>query len=455
MHALEHGTLPIQLGELDGTALAADAYRLPETDVQGPKDILPVSVIQSDHGETIVVSRYADSIWDFYPYIPQENLKRSEKQLNWNIRLENGSLLTAPEYAPLLESAKDFIWSLFSTPIAGRRLSHATLIAKGELLIPLIRWMVVQGMDQFHQLDGHTMKYAADARYKSGSKVEISKSTLHYRLHILEYLYLQREKLKDALTKAPWPLESAQSISGQRRGGDHRKPTTEVIPDQIAKALIKASFDYIYQRAPTIISALHKAQSITDTLLGLPRQAVVDARTNAARESGFSGSMHLRSESILLRTSCYIVIDIFSGLRDSEVLSLEADCLTHESSSDTQTQVNWLHGTIYKMGRRPKRWLVPQPVVDAVAVLTQLSAPLRHRLRNEHDSYDRSVTIDGPSPALSKRRHFVRSQQNKLFLAISTKFENEISVISGAQIPVGRAKSPTPGRVKIPHLLTE
>ena len=398
------------------------------------KDKIPVSVTQSETGELIVVSRYGDSIWDFYPYIPQENLKNSGKQLNWNFRLGNEILLTDPEYDHLLESAKDFIWSLFSTPIPGRRLSRATLIAKAELLLPLMRWMVAQGMDQFHQLDGHTMEYVSVARFKYGSTIEVSKSTFHYRLHILEYLYLQREKLKDAPRQVPWPLDTAQSLSGQRRGGNERKPSTAVIPDQVVKQLIKNTFEYIYERAPVIISALKKAQSIAEAHVGLRRQSIVDARTTAAREDGFSGSMHLRSESILLRTSCYIVIDIFSGLRDSEMLSLEAGCITHETSTDMDASINWLHGTIYKMGMRSKKWLVPRPVVDAVEILTQLSAPLRQKLHDERESYSNSPAKTINRSAVSKRRHIVRSQQNKLFLAVANKYGNEISVVSGAQI---------------------
>jgi len=398
------------------------------------KDRIPVSITQSETDEVIVVSRYGDSIWDFYPYIPQENLKNSGKQLNWNFKLGNGMLLTAPEYDHLLESAKDFIWSLFSMPIPGRRLTRATLIAKAELLLPLLRWMVTQGMDQFHQLDGHTMEYVTVARFKYGSTIEVSKGTFHYRLHILEYLYLQREKLKDAPRKAPWPLDTAQSLSGARRGGNERKPSTEVIPDQVAKQLIKKTFEYIYERAPAIISALRKAQNIAEKHVGLRRQAIVDARTVSAREDGFSGSMHLRSESILLRTSCYIVIDLFSGLRDSEMLSLEAGCISRESSNDVGASINWLHGTIYKMGMRSKKWLVPKPVVDAVEILTQLSAPLRQKLHDEQESYSSSPAKVISPAAVSKRRHIVRSQQNKLFLAVANKFRNEISVVSGAQI---------------------
>ena len=35
---------------------------------------LPVSIMIQPDGTQWVVSRFGDDIWDFYPYIPQENL---------------------------------------------------------------------------------------------------------------------------------------------------------------------------------------------------------------------------------------------------------------------------------------------------------------------------------------------------------------------------------------------
>lgn len=115
----------------------------------------PVSVILSANGESRVISRFGDNVWDFFPYIPQENLKNANKGINWNIRLNEVSTLTSPEYNQLLDSSKEFIWSLFSNPIEGRkRPSMATLIAKFELLTPLLRWMASMHINEFKRLNG-------------------------------------------------------------------------------------------------------------------------------------------------------------------------------------------------------------------------------------------------------------------------------------------------------------
>ena len=80
--------------------------------------------------------------------------------------------------------------------------------------------------------------------------------------------------------------------------------------------------------------------------------------------------------------------------------------------------VCWLHGTIYKTGLRPHRWLVPPVVAEAVAVLDELTAPLQEKLRQEErDILDRLPTSIAKEKAhLTKRLHAVRKFKNKLFL---------------------------------------
>jgi hypothetical protein len=139
----------------------------------------------------------------------------------------------------------------------------------------------------------------------------------------------------------------------------------------------------------------------------------------------------LAIESIRLRTACYIVIDEFSGIRVSEMMSLEEGCIVPGRSRDGCTDILWLHGTIYKTGIRPKRWLVPPIVREAVEVLTSLTAPLRERLRQEEILLTQRITfsITKEKARLVKRLHTVRTQKDKLFLA--KKRSSEACVLSG------------------------
>ena len=158
------------------------------------------------------------------------------------------------------------------------------------------------------------------------------------------------------------------------------------------------------------------------------------ARTAIARDAGFDGFDDLNTESIRLRTACYIVIDMFSGIRDSEMMSIAENCISPGKSRDGRTDVLWLHGTIYKTGLRAKKWLVPPVVKEVVKVLTRLTAPLREKLRQEECDIERRIglSIAKEKTKLAKRLDTVRKQKNKLFLSRSSKTDGgAISVLSG------------------------
>jgi integrase len=390
------------------------------------------------------VSRYGDDIWDFYPYIVQENLKSGHKVINWSISLPNGRKLTDPEYAELLESTKDLIWSLFSDPVeGGKRPKMVTLISKVNYIQPLLRWMVSLGLTRFAQLKEKTLNYVPVARRGKNERQNVADMTVHYRLMLVEFLFLQRDKLNDALGVHPWPHETALSLSGVKRGGEHRKPTTEVIPDAVAGPLAKAALDYVQNRSTKILDAISKTDAAAEEQKGSCSQAQVDARTNSARQAGYAGMQELKAENFRLRTACYIVIDMFSGIRDSEMMSLAENSIAPDRSKDDTMDIHWLHGTIYKTGMRPKKWLVPPVVAEAVEVLTRLTAPMRKKLRQEEPELEELIALPrtgldaGESlKRLMKRLYTVRNQKHKLFLSVATKYGNSISVLSGTMLNI-------------------
>jgi integrase len=158
------------------------------------------------------------------------------------------------------------------------------------------------------------------------------------------------------------------------------------------------------------------------------------ARTASARAAGFDGFAELTTENIHLRTACYIVIDMFSGIRDSEMMSIAENCIAPGKSRDGSTDVLWLHGTVYKTGLRAKKWLVPPVVTEAVDVLTRLTAPLREKMRQEKCDIERriSLSIAKEKTRLAKRLDTVRKQKDKIVLSRSRNtVGGSISVLSG------------------------
>ncbi|MBP8276049.1 MAG: integrase [Propionivibrio sp.] len=405
------------------------------------KDQLPVSVIMAD-GLPLVVSRFGDDVWDLYPYFAQENKRASDKMIDWRIQLPDGRVLTDPAHSGLLRSTKDFIWSLFADPVEGRkRPAMKSVRLKLHDLKQFLRWMVSQGFTRFADLTGHTLEYVPQARCSNTTALVASASTIAARLLVVEDLYHQRDKLDDALSVHPWPGESAWWLSGQKRGRGYDKPRTDPLPDAVARRLIEAALDYVHVRAARIIDALAAASDVAarSAAAGGSISARSKKRSIAARQFGYEDAWELKTEGTRLRTACYIVIDMFSGIRDSEMMSLGEDCISSGVSKDGSTDVWWLHGTIYKTGMRPKKWLVPPVVRDAIDVLTKLTAVLRDALRREELELEQSV-LSLPTKTRAeqvKRLATVRRQKDKLFLSLNTGEKGgRISVLSGKGMTV-------------------
>lgn len=396
---------------------------------------LAVSITLLPGGTTMVVSRYGDFIWDFYPYVPQENLAPCFKQIDWRIALPDGRLLTDPEHARLLESTKDFIWSLFTDPVEGRkRPMMLTLCAKVMEIKPLLRWMVSLGLSRFADLAGRTLDYVSVTKITQNGKPAAAETAL-LRLSVVESLYHQRGKLNDALTTHPWQHEAVCSLAGSKRSGGHRKPKTEFIPDTAAGHLAAVALDYVQNRSASILMAWQAAAAAEQdkASAGFGKQTCVDARTAAARASGYQGGLDLTTNVNRLRTACYIVIDMFSGIRDSEMMSIAENCIVPGKSKDGSTDILWLHGTVYKTGMRAKRWLVPSVVAEAVQVLTRLTAPLRLELVQEEAKIQGGIglSISKERARLVKRLATVRKHKDKLFLSKSSTNGGAVSVLSG------------------------
>lgn len=400
---------------------------------------LAVSIAQMPNGTPSVVSRYGDVVWDFYPYIPQENLSASQKRIDWRVLLSDGRLLTDPEHAALLESTKDFIWSLFSDPVEGRkRPVMFTLCSKLYHTRPLLNWMISVGLTRFADLAGRTLEYVPHTKISIKGTLFSPKTTV-LRLTVVEDLYHQRDKLNDALPVHPWPHESACSLAGKKQDVAHRKPQTEVIPDVVASRLTEAALDYIQRRSVKILAAIHSCHTAEETLVaaGKGQGSKAWARTTIARDSGFDGAADLTTEAGYLRTACYIVIAIFSGIRDSEMMSIALNCIAHGKSRDGSTDLLWLHGTLYKTGMRSKKWLVPPVVKEAVDVLTRLTAPFHDKMRQEEAEIETHIglVIATEKTRLMNRLNTVSKHKNKLFLSRSSKLAGTgIAVLAGHSI---------------------
>jgi len=429
----------------DALALSMPLFDLrpPKLLSQAQRKKIPVSFDIGPDGKPFAVSFLADHKMNFRAYITADNVRESDKTLNWGIRMHDG-YLTDPKYAALLSASQDFIWSLFADPIDGReRPVHFTLITKVYALKPLLRWMAKKGITRFADLTGHTMAYLPAARKSEKSEGSVGAMKVFTRLIILEQIYAQREKLHDALTRHPWPHETAASLAGVKQAGAAGKNKAGPLSDVIADELGMKALDYVQKQSERILGQYEAMTAVgeaawqknadRDVSQKSQRKLKAQSRAAAARESGYEGVYALNAEMIRLRTACYIVIDLLSGVRDSELLGICLNCIAHRRSQDDTMDTIWLHGEILKGGRRPKAWQVSPSVELAVKVMTRLTAPLRAQLKVELAELEKQIpsSFSKGKATLASRYNKVKRQQEKLFLSVWKNSGNAVSVIAG------------------------
>ncbi len=408
-----------------------------KTLVAGEKVHLPVSVTWDESGTEMVISRYGDDVWDLWPYIHHENISASEKRIDWRMKLKDGFRLTDLRHAILLESAKDFILSLSREPIEGRqRPTMLTVKGRYKHLKPLLSWMVDQGVNQFEQLAGRAMDYVPIARRKINGHM-LALGTAYLRLTILEDIYLQRKKLNDALRVYPWPHESSIGLAGVDQSG-RRKPKTKRIPEAVVRQLAPEVFSYL-ERAEVLLDARDAVDTIDE--LGIDNSAKgqqlrADKRRQVCCKFGFSGTKKLQEELSHLRIACYIIISLFSGIRDSELLALEHHCVSHGQGVDG-VDLTWIHGVIYKTDDPKHKWLVPSIVEDAIQVMVRYSKPYREKLLAEGELILRRLAkgnlMERERTLLVTRLSVAQNQKDKLFLSWFTN-NHSIQVLSHARV---------------------
>ena len=117
--------------------------------------------------------------------------------------------------------------------------------------------------------------------------------------------------------------------------------------------------------------------------------------------SPVTSTKQIRALVARIGEACFIVVAHLIGARASEILGLQTGCIERHPSADGAEQFAELAGRIYKTARAadgdPHRCVAPAPVERAIAVMAQLSAPMRTRSqRAELGLWFRNPAPTGP-----------------------------------------------------------
>ncbi len=336
---------------------------------------------------------WSDEVWHLDGMRPSR--KPYQYMLRWGFQLPDESRFTDPQWASWLGAAKSFLWSLKTDPPEGRYAARETVLIKVfKETRMLVRWMVARGYRRFGDLDRQAAAdFIAEMAQRPGNSGKaISATTLGCYHHLLWLLYMQGSRLPAVAIEEPQrpPLRGRKAVRGWL-------PYT---PDEIAVPLVSAALRLIGTPADEIIALFGRAQAAYDEALGqgLHQTKAGFAVLPAIADFSFStlpgdaqpwhaapltSTKQVRHLVDRLYDACFITVSYLIGARLSEILELQAGCIEQHPSADGTEQFAYLVGRIYKTVRgqegKAHRWVAPAPVVRAIAVMEQLSAPLRQR----------------------------------------------------------------------------
>ncbi|AZO71529.1 hypothetical protein [Mesorhizobium sp. M1D.F.Ca.ET.043.01.1.1] len=333
-------------------------------------------------------SRFGDDEWLLD--IRTAGRRADQNKINWTPELPEGAVISETAWRSLHRAAKQFLWSMTVNPPTGRkRLSPASVHSKAVTLKTMIGWMALDGLETFSSIDaGAVERLRTWLPTRPGLKAKsITANTIVNYMLVLKDLYRQRAKLNDAPLVDPLPQETTYEAAGLTPATRGAIP---FIPDPIAISLLNTALQWVEIYGPTIVRAETVRRQAHETGLtqGTRRQASDHVRkalrsinlTGPAGEA-LLGAHAVRHAATRLVEACYIVIAGFVGMRVSEILSIEIGAIESHPIAETGVEQAYLVARLFKTvdqhGGRMERWIAPEPVVKAVELLEQLSAPLR------------------------------------------------------------------------------
>lgn len=320
------------------------------------------------------------SVADF-PLLPDANL-----DLKWNQSIPPG-LGTKYQRARLSGAMKRFYDAAFGDDNPrGITYSPTTLLGNHGRLRQLVQWMVERQIWRFSDITAsHILAFCRGLKPRGRGKV-ISEKSLRAWLQLFQTLWDLRRKYPDALTVDVKRLEDEILMQVKTRTD---KPWS-ALDDDVAFALITDAIAWLDTFGPYILEVTAKAWERFGKSVGFNR------KQQLARSLAFYGDLERTTEfrrlkdcldyagrahkilSVALSVTegaCIVLLLLLTGMRVSEVLALDNECLSPESSDGEV--LDYIHGPAAKKKGLRRRWVAGHPIPRVIEYLRQLTGKAR------------------------------------------------------------------------------
>ena len=376
----------------------------------------PVSFV-THTGDSYPLSRYNDQVWDLSSYIPNPNLGRAGKCIDW-------------QYLPAewIDSAKAIALAYWRHGIPGAKPPKARSVWGFVWgLKPFLEWLIRHGIDHFSDVHPiHIREFVTHS-----NSLDLAANSLVCRFAAIEKTYLLRGHVHDALTCHPWPTSSARNQAGITEQGPPQS-STAVIPLVLATDLCRAA-EALLAQSDDYISAKNVCDRIEHARQYQSAATVLKAKNTYLKSAGLPSSQEFRKNLLDMVTAAYLLLGLLTGMRNHELASLEVGAY-YETEHDGET-FGWLRGTSLKTDEGLTEWMVPREVGGRVIeFLERHSAPVRKQVAAELATINAQMALAGDDELahLARERSRLHSERRRLFLTPDMTAGNQINSASNS-----------------------
>lgn len=313
-------------------------------------------------------SQFCDPVWTFERW----NRGRTDGNLriDWRLRFADGSVLTDARYAALLRVGRELVYLLMTAPPAGRRRHRpSSAIGVAEHLFAFFHWIAARGYTRLGDVDLDAISgYRAWLFARRGRHGRpLAANTMAGYFIVLLDLHRFRDRLSGGLTEHPFGGMELDELLGSLA------PTGEIphIPMDIAVPFLLMAVRWVREHGPEVAEKLEQSERAyaTATARGFGPDACAMAALRSLKRFKFehpplvdgqrspeflAGLPQLRRLVGFSITASFVVIAALTGMRLSELLGLEEDCLESLPLDDESGEhLLYVRGTLLKTAGTP------------------------------------------------------------------------------------------------------
>ena len=309
--------------------------------------------------------------------------------------MQFGSKGTKHQKEYLRQSAKEFYEAqLSASEKKYGELSSLTLQGWFIGLRQLTTWMTKNGIWRFSALcEEDIVAYVRERQRNGKGKTGAVTSTLDRIVSVFRSMWDLRMDYTAPLRVNPYRISELGDILRNATPNGWWQP----IPDEMALELILDAMEWCGNVAPTLIKVLADLNTLYARKLG-PKRKNIKARAKDAyaaiseTEVFKALPVELRNcgepvhrilyLAIRLTLGAAIVLILFlSGIRIGELVFLQRKAISRERHLDGH-YYRYMHGIAAKKKGARRRWIIPDPVAQAISMVEELTGTVAPPLRN-------------------------------------------------------------------------